>query len=339
MAKPKKAKLTKSLNKFLYKSERRKIQEFKTKKQQENIERAKKNRTNPKKQSSSVLPNRLRPQYSPKDKILLVGEGNFSFARSLCENYLQEGAENLVATCFDAEDVLYEKYDEAKDNVEFVQSFGGTVLFGVDATNPPKEVKKNKYTKIVFNFPHVGAGIKDQDRNVIANQKLLNGFFDAAEPLLTKSFNNNEIQSNILKDKKDGYAESQEVGIVPDGEIHVTLKTCKPYNLWAVKSLVKAKGVLAVRGTAPFYADDFPGYEHRRTLGFKEGLSKGANAEILSSEPKRYIFVRKEVMDEENEKSIKGSQKRKAENLKAQMGKKTKRKKTEQTLSDDNDDE
>jgi 25S rRNA (uracil2634-N3)-methyltransferase len=176
----------------------------------------------------------------------------------------------------------------------------------------------------------IGLGIKDQDRNVVANQKLLNGFFDAAEPLLVKASHDAipavKSQSRQIEDS-----------IVPDGEIHVTLKTCKPYNLWAVKGLVKAKGVLAIRGTAPFYADDFPGYEHRRTLGYKEGLSKGANAEILSSEPKRYIFVRKEVMDAENEKSIKGSQKRKLEVMKLQMGKKVKRKKVQGSLSDDDE--
>lgn len=176
----------------------------------------------------------------------------------------------------------------------------------------------------------LGLGIKDQDRNVIANQKLLNGFFDAAEPLLTKK-SNIEIPATKTEDRL------VETENVPDGEIHVTLKTCKPYNLWAVKSLVKAKGVLAVRGTAPFYPDDFPGYEHRRTLGYKEGLSKGGNAEIISSEPKTYIFVRKEVMDEENEKSIKGSLKRKLEVKKLQMNKKAKKKKVQHDQSDDDE--
>ncbi len=156
----------------------------------------------------------------------------------------------------------------------------------------------------------------------------MNGFFDAAESLLTKK---GKIEIPATKTE----SRQTEDEILPDGEIHVTLKTCKPYNLWGVKGLVKAKGVLAVRGTAPFYPDDFPGYEHRRTLGYKEGLSKGANAEILSAEPKTYIFVKKEVMDEENEKSIKGSLKRKLEVKKLQMGKKVKRKKVQHNQSDD----
>ncbi|CAO0797056.1 unnamed protein product [Mucor circinelloides] len=330
MGKLKRKKLANALDRMLKKNEKRRVQQVKADAYSDNIEKAKKNQVKPKK-SNTVERVRVRPQYSSKDKILLVGEGNFSFARSLCENYLDEGAENLTATCFDSEKVLYEKYgDEAKDNISFVREFGGTVLFEVDGTDMPKEVKKNRYTKIVFNFPHAGLGIKDQDRNIIANQKLLNGFFDAAEPLLTTAAKD-EIPANKSESRQ------VEESVVPDGEIHVTLKTCTPYNLWGVKSLVKAKGVLAVRGTAPFFTDDFPGYEHRRTLGFKEGLSKGANAEIVSSDPKRYIFVRKEVMDAENEKAIKGAQKRKLELLKIQMGKKVKRKKVQHSNSDDED--
>ncbi|KAI8050659.1 uncharacterized protein B0P05DRAFT_480353 [Gilbertella persicaria] len=326
MGKLKRKKLANALGRILNKADKRKEQERKANAYNDNMNRAKKNQI--RKTPSHTA--RVRPQYSSKDRILLVGEGNFSFARSLCENYLEEGAEHLTATCYDSEQVLYEKYgDEVKENIEFVREFGGIVLFDVDATDFPKEIKKSKYTKIVFNFPHAGAGIKDQDRNVIANQKLLNGFFDAASPLLSKSTDQPVETSDHLRIEDDGP--------IPEGEIHVTLKTVKPYNLWAVKSLVKAKGVLAVKGTAPFYVDDFPGYEHRRTLGFKEGLSKGANAEIISSEPKRYIFVRKEVMEDEVQKSIKGSQKRKLEDLKAQMGKKVKRKKSQH--SDDDDDE
>ncbi|GAN10993.1 tubulin-specific chaperone D-like [Mucor ambiguus] len=330
MGKLKRKKLANALDRMLKKNEKRRVQQVKADAYNNNIEKAKKNQVKPKK-SDIVERVRVRPQYNSKDKILLIGEGNFSFARSLCENYLDEGAENLTATCYDSEQVLYEKYgEEAKDNIALVREFGGTVLFEVDGTDLPKDIKKNRYTKIVFNFPHAGLGIKDQDRNIVANQKLLNGFFDAAEPLLTTAAKD-EIPANKSESRQ------AEESVVPDGEIHVTLKTCTPYNLWGVKSLVKAKGVLAVRGTAPFFTDDFPGYEHRRTLGFKEGLSKGANAEIVSSDPKRYIFVRKEVMDAENEKAIKGAQKRKLEILKIQMGKKVKRKKVQHSNSDDED--
>jgi 25S rRNA (uracil2634-N3)-methyltransferase len=154
MGKLKRKKLANALGRLLKKTEKKKDQEMKANAYTENLEKAKKNQVNPKKASNTI---RIRPQYTSKDIILLVGEGNFSFARSLCENYLEEGAENLTATCYDTESVLYEKYgDEAKDNVSLVREYGGTVLFEVDATDMPKDIKKNRYTKIVFNFPHAG---------------------------------------------------------------------------------------------------------------------------------------------------------------------------------------
>lgn len=245
------------------------------------------------------------------DTILLVGEGNFSFARSLVENHLTEGAEQLTATCYDSEDVLYEKYEEARENIEIIRSLGGTVLFGIDGTqlSKHKQFKNQTYSRIIFNFPHAGkikkegersiivrqreektiidffylacfsikgAGIKDQDRNVRANQELLRRFFVSAAELLSS-----------------------------EGEIRVTIKTCKPYDLWAIRGLAKTSG-LAVKTAVPFDPSDFPGYEHRRTLGFKEGLSKSANEEILQSDPKTYIFVPKAMMQDEIEKSAKG---------------------------------
>lgn len=155
MGKLKRKKLTIALNRMLSKNEIKAEQQRKVDAHKENLEKAKKNQIKAKKASSETT--RTRPQLSSKDKILLIGEGNFSFARSLAENYLEEGAENMIATCFDTEDVLYQKYgDEAKENVEFVREFGGKVMFEVDATDMPKELKKLRFTKIIFNFPHAG---------------------------------------------------------------------------------------------------------------------------------------------------------------------------------------
>jgi 25S rRNA (uracil2634-N3)-methyltransferase len=96
--------------------------------------------------------------YEFSDKILLVGEGNFSFARSLVESVVH-GGENIIATCYDEEEVLYKKYEgEAKENIQVIKELGGTVVFEVDATqlDKCKAIKKMKFSKIVFNFPHAG---------------------------------------------------------------------------------------------------------------------------------------------------------------------------------------
>jgi 25S rRNA (uracil2634-N3)-methyltransferase len=96
--------------------------------------------------------------YEFNDRILLVGEGNFSFARSLVENVVH-GGDNIIATCYDNEDVLYKKYEgEAKENIQVIKELGGTVLFEVDATqlDKCKAIKNAKFSKIIFNFPHAG---------------------------------------------------------------------------------------------------------------------------------------------------------------------------------------
>lgn len=157
MGKLKRKKLANALGRMLKKQDKKQEKERKIQAHNDNLEKAKQNQIKPKVAvKKAAVVKSIRPNYSSKDTILLIGEGNFSFAKSLCENYLEEGAENLTATCYDTEEVLYQKYEEAKENVELVRSFGGTVLFEVDGTDLPKEVKKNKYTKIIFNFPHIG---------------------------------------------------------------------------------------------------------------------------------------------------------------------------------------
>ncbi|KAJ5787460.1 hypothetical protein N7457_002450 [Penicillium paradoxum] len=50
-----------------------------------------------------------------KDRILLVGEGDFSFARSLATQYK---CRNLCATCYDSKEVLYNKYPQTPQHVQ-----------------------------------------------------------------------------------------------------------------------------------------------------------------------------------------------------------------------------
>ncbi|KAG5460512.1 MAG: hypothetical protein BJ554DRAFT_7432, partial [Olpidium bornovanus] len=139
----------------------------------------------------------------------------------------------------------------------------------------------------VFNFPHTGSGIKDQDRNVRANQELLLSFFASAAGLLA----------------------ARAPGGPPGdagGEILVTVKSGKPYDLWRVKDLGKralpaAAGAprLVCKTSFAFDPALYPGYAHRRTAGFAEGLSAAANEEIVpprggkerAPPPRTYVFA------------------------------------------------
>ncbi|CAJ0836454.1 15298_t:CDS:2 [Entrophospora sp. SA101] len=155
--------------------------------------------------------------YKPEHKILLIGEGNFSFAHSLIENVLP-AAHSIIATSYDSEQIVYEKYKDSKEHIDSIKFFG--------------------------------LGIKDQDRNILSNQNLIKSFFNSSIPFLT---------SQLL------YSDDS------NGEIHITIKSGLPYDDWNVKKLAKSTGLLLVKTTMSFSPDNYPGYVHRRTLGYKDG--------------------------------------------------------------------
>ncbi|CAO3634884.1 unnamed protein product [Cunninghamella echinulata] len=375
---PPKKKLKSALNKVLYETELRKIEQQKQQKREELKSKQKQNvilkshgiKKKPNNKNYPLLkrPKHLKITVDEHDRVLLIGEGNFSFARSLVNQYYLLGAEKLVATCFDSQEVLYEKYgEEVKENIETIETMGGTVLYDIDATKLEKykTITQHHYTKIIFNFPHVGKGIKDEQRNVQSNQQLLLNFFKSATPLLTISDDRYKLIRNKKKedeendngdeekekekekkekkekdnndDQKDmNEDEEEENSKKRDGEIIVTLKTIKPYDQWKVKFVAKWTGELTIKSSIPFVPTDYPGYCHRRTIGFKEGLSKSENEEILKSDPKIYIFVRNYVMEKEIEKSKKG---KKLASSKNHQQKKRKRNNKDGSDSDSGDDD
>ncbi|KAE8382123.1 hypothetical protein BDV26DRAFT_254417 [Aspergillus bertholletiae] len=57
--------------------------------------------------------------FGRNDRILLVGEGDFSFAHSLV---VQHRCKGVLATCYDPREVLYSKYPQAEPNVHKILS-------------------------------------------------------------------------------------------------------------------------------------------------------------------------------------------------------------------------
>lgn len=209
--------------------------------------------------------------YTIHDRILLIGEGNFSFAVALYRNITLDLVEDmvvdLVATTLDTEEITEQKYPNAKANIQFLRSHSVPVFFEVDATNlyPLRNHSdfQAPFDKIVFNFPHVGLGICNQDRNILANQKVLIGFFQ-----------------QCLK-----FMESK-------GEVHVTMKDGPPYDSWNIRKLAKSASNLNCKVTFPFNPTLYPGYEHRRTLGFSPSVSSVNNYEIYGKVKSRTsIFI------------------------------------------------
>ena len=107
-------------------------------------------------------PRRSTIPFKSSDKILLVGEGDFSFSVALLQHppppleHLTPA--NITATTYDTEDECYIKYSEARQYVRVLRENGAHIMFGVDATKLEKSsaLKGRTFDRIVWNFPHAG---------------------------------------------------------------------------------------------------------------------------------------------------------------------------------------
>ncbi|PWA53149.1 hypothetical protein CTI12_AA447580 [Artemisia annua] len=176
--------------------------------------------------------------YSSNHKILLVGEGDFSFSCSLAMVF--GNASNIVATSLDSKVVVINKYKRAQANLDMLYHFGAKLLHGVDATEMEQhtDLQERKFDRIVYNFPHAGFhGKEDDDRVITVHQKLVCGFFKSASKML-----------------------------LPYGEVHVSHKTTKPFDLWNIKELA-SQSSLSLFERVKFAIDDYPGYANKRGEG------------------------------------------------------------------------
>ncbi|KAI2642599.1 hypothetical protein GGS21DRAFT_498715 [Xylaria nigripes] len=223
--------------------------------------------------------------FSPEDKILLVGDGDLSFAASLVEHHY---CADVTATVLEkSRDELLEKYPHAADNIAKVEAEDDCrVLFGVDATKMAPFVSKpgrssglgsdgaadanassqGVMDRVFFNFPHVGGKSTDVNRQVRYNQELLVSFFQRAMPSLA-----------------------------PGGSIIVTLFEGEPYTLWNIRDLARHSG-LKVDRSFRFQASAYPGYHHARTLGVVRSRSGevGGGWKGEDRAARSYVFVKKD---------------------------------------------
>jgi len=170
--------------------------------------------------------------YSNKMDILILGDGDLSFARSLAFSL---GGDRIIATCFDSMAEFRDKYRASVRNIEELKQLGVRGLyFGVDATrleeqkwlNDPKNLAvRQQFHRIVFNFPHAGqsedgivsGGNIPQHQVVRRNQKLVQEFFISAAPWLLPN------------------------GV---GQIHVALRTSTHYQQWQIEELACNAGLV-----------------------------------------------------------------------------------------------
>lgn len=180
--------------------------------------------------------------FTENDNVILIGEGDFSFAVACLDENL---ANAVCATSLDTKAEAEEKYAEAKTHLDHLgEDERARVLHGVDCTNLTKCKPLGEFMKtpvledgrqvFVFNFPHLGNSVADQDRNIRQHQKLLVEFF------------------------------AQVRAVAPAAACAITLFEGEPYASWDVKPLARSQGWKLER-SGRFAWAKFPGYAHRLT--------------------------------------------------------------------------
>ncbi|KAJ8515437.1 hypothetical protein ONZ45_g7159 [Pleurotus djamor] len=248
------------------------------------------------KATPSTTTRKVTIPFLPTDTILLVGEGNFSYAHALVHDPPRElehlPPNNVTATAYDTEVDCYSKYPEAEAIVCRLREKGVHVLFGVDATRLDRcaPLKGKNFDKIVWNFPHAGKGITDQDRNILSNQLLVLGFLRSASKALvngpppailskkkrSSDDDDDDDDSSLPVNSSEGGVDIQ-MKTRSRGSVLITLRNVSPYTLWDIPRL--AKNPPPPQGSTPpnphyiilrsfvFNRSSWKGYEHRMTKG------------------------------------------------------------------------
>ncbi|TMW64296.1 hypothetical protein Poli38472_012918 [Pythium oligandrum] len=181
---------------------------------------------------SNPNPKTLGP-FSDRHRILIVGDGDFSFALSLA---VYMGGRNITATCYDSQHDLREKYSNALVNADALETAGASVHYSVDATALEKEAwihSVERFHSIAFNFPHLG-GATEED--VEKNQELLRDFFYSTRAFLHPT----------------------------QGQVLVALRNTLFYNRWDIEEQARISGFKLKRIEA-FDSSIYSGYQAQRT--------------------------------------------------------------------------
>lgn len=175
--------------------------------------------------------------YNSTQRILLVGEGDFSFSTGLAIAF--GSASNMVATSLNSLDFLIKNYGNFPTNLSELETRGSVVLHGVDATKMAKhpQLARKKFDRIIFNFPHTGFKQDSPESEIRRHQKLVRGFLRNAQKMIEE-----------------------------DGQIHVTHKSNAFFLKWGIPKLGTDQGLCLIQ-EVKFKRSRYPGYHTKYGFG------------------------------------------------------------------------
>ncbi|KAL7130733.1 hypothetical protein ABFS83_13G153600 [Erythranthe nasuta] len=176
--------------------------------------------------------------YSSSHRILLVGEGDFSFSTCLAAAF--GWASNMIATSLDSQVFLVKNYQNAVRNIMELSIRKCKVIHEIDATKMANHpfLGGIKFDRIIFNFPFAG-------------------FFKNL-PRYSQLKRHRKLVGMFLKNAKEMISEN--------GEIHVSHKTNDFHTDWNLKSLGAAHRLELIEAV-DFNGVDYPGYNTKCGFG------------------------------------------------------------------------
>ncbi|XP_021755826.1 uncharacterized protein At4g26485-like [Chenopodium quinoa] len=175
--------------------------------------------------------------YTSDQRVLLVGEGDFSFSASLAVAF-GTSACNIIATSLNLGDFLIKNYRKFPNNKAELETRGSVVLHGVDATKMVNHpfVGSMTFDRVIFNFPHAGKFGKG-DLELRMHQKLISGFLQNAKKMIGE-----------------------------DGEIHITSKCSGFFRRLDIPKLGCDQGLYLIQAVN-FKRLEYPGYQTKYGFG------------------------------------------------------------------------